>query len=103
MGENPAEAPELPRGCSRRIPRLFPHLEMCRQPQNELLLSQQVLKLLLLVLSSKSRQWLGKGGDNRTMEENLDTGEFLFFTAVVVCSREFHLFSLFIHFIKIII
>lgn len=75
MGENPAEAPELPRGCSRRIPRLFPHLQMCRQPQNELLLSQQVLKLLLLVLSSKSRQWLGKGGDNRTMEENLDMGE----------------------------
>lgn len=57
------------------FPGCSPHLEMCRQPQNELLSGQQVLKLLLLVLSSKSRQWLGKGGDNRATDENLGTGE----------------------------
>lgn len=67
---------ELPRGCSRRIPQaVAPTWKCAGSPQKELLSGQQVLKLLLLVLSSKSSGGFGKGGDSRTAEENLDTGQ----------------------------
>lgn len=62
------------------FPAVPPTWECAGSPKIELISGQQVLKLLLLVLSSKSRHWLGKGGDKRTVEENLDTGEWCDFS-----------------------
>lgn len=69
-------SPSSPVAAPGEFPGCSPHLEMCAgSPKNELLSGQQVLKLLLPVLSRKSRHWLGKGGDNRAVGQTLNMGE----------------------------
>lgn len=70
--KTPPSSQWLLQGNSQGAP---PTWKCAGSPKNQLLSGQQGLKLLGLVLSSKTRHWIGKGGDKRAVEENLGTGE----------------------------